>query len=181
MPNCCLLGITIIAAALYSSQRKCSARCCPPQSGRVIKMMFTLQPGCCGRLCGSYCETRKRTQTSLRQHFIHFRSLCTIFESVLFIQYELTCVRSLFRILVPLLVSDVFVGHEEQNHLTFLIFNGNNVQKTPELCTCRENKYKQLEHHHFHSWYDTVTELNHFGLNPVLGSPLSPKWLLHCK
>lgn len=56
--------------------------------------------------------------------------------------YELTCVRTLLRILVPLLVGDVFVGHKEQNHLTLLILNGNNVQKTPELCTCRENKYK---------------------------------------
>lgn len=56
---------------------------------------------------------------------------------------EPTCVRSLFWILVLLLVCDVFVGHEEQNHFTLLIFNGNNVQKTPELCAWREHKHKQ--------------------------------------
>lgn len=53
--------------------------------------------------------------------------------------YKLTCVGSLLWILVLLLVRDVFVGHEEQNHLALLILNGYNVQKTPELCTCRDN------------------------------------------
>lgn len=46
---------------------------------------------------------------------------------------KLTCVRSLLRILVLLLVTDVFVGHEEQNHFTLFILNGYDVQKTPEL------------------------------------------------
>lgn len=46
----------------------------------------------------------------------------------------------MLRVLVPLLVRDVFVGHEEQNHLTLLILNGHNVQETPELCTWMQSK-----------------------------------------
>ena len=62
--------------------------------------------------------------------------------------YKLTCLRSLLRILVLLLVSDVFVGHEEQNHLTLFIFNGYNVQKTPKLCTWTEHKCKHTQSMH---------------------------------
>lgn len=54
----------------------------------------------------------------------------------------LTRVPSMLGILFLLLVGDVFVGHEEQNHLTLFILNGHNVQKTPELCSWREREHK---------------------------------------
>ena len=47
----------------------------------------------------------------------------------------LTCV-TLFRVLVLLVVRDVLVANQEENHLTLLILNGHNIQQTPELGTC---------------------------------------------
>ena len=94
-------------------------------------------------------------------HFLFFlvsrhKSMFKVFEDMFTITsitrtvskcylHKLTCLRSLLRILVLLLVSDVFVGHEEQNHLTLFIFNGYNVQKTPELCTWTEHTCKHTQ------------------------------------
>lgn len=88
----------------------------------------------------------------------------------------LTDLRPLHRVLVPLVVRDVLVGDQEENHLALLILDGHDIQQTPEFGTYpwqREHTSYTLLHstlHIDHRFLELVTQrLLHLAVVGILG------------